>query len=69
MVKYENDCVGCPREMGCIGELCSYFRVPHFYCDVCGDESDDLYVYGDEHVCKFCLEKYVPKLKVEDYYE
>ena len=57
MIKYENECVGCPPEMGCLGSSCSYRDVPHFYCDDCGEEIDGE-VYEDdnyEHCCLDCL--------------
>lgn len=57
MLKYENECVGCPSEMGCVGYGCAYRNVPHYYCDDCGDEIDGE-VYGDdghEHLCVHCL--------------
>lgn len=44
MIVYENDCVGCPQ--GCIG--CGQDRTPHYYCDVCGEETDG------EDICEEC---------------
>lgn len=53
MIKRENDCVGCP--MGCIS--CGRKKVPHLYCDCCGEEADELYdVHGDQF-CKDCTLK------------
>ena len=52
MVRYENDCVGCPQ--GCID--CGRKRTPHYYCDKCGDEAT-LYEYGDKQLCADCLLK------------
>lgn len=37
MRKHENECVGCPSEMGCIGNACVYKNVPRDYCDICGE--------------------------------
>lgn len=47
MKRIENDCVGGCGDtgFGCRGSLCPLRSVPHFYCDVCGNEveQDDFY--------------------------
>ena len=55
-VQYEDECVGCPPEMGCLGHACRYRDVPHYYCDVCGDELDDyeLYELDGKLLCSAC---------------
>ena len=45
MVRIENECVGCPPEMGCIGNLCPYRNVRRYYCDKCGEEVETLYYF------------------------
>ena len=57
MIKYENDCVGCPSYMGCLGNQCPHRNVPHFYCDECKEEfdPDELYVVDGEWLCEECL--------------
>ena len=57
MTKYENECVGCPPEMGCMGDACKYRNVPHLYCDKCGEDCEELYVVGDEELCEDCLKE------------
>lgn len=56
MKKYENDCCDCAVPgYPCTGE---HKRVPHWYCDKCGDEfePEELYVgYDCEELCKDCL--------------
>lgn len=54
MIEFENECVGCPPEMGCLGSTCKYINVPHYYCDECGDESK-LYEYENKELCENCL--------------
>lgn len=54
MVKYENECVGCPKELGCLGNTCPNRNVPHHYCDKCGDETD-LYEFDDRELCGSCV--------------
>ena len=57
MVKVENECVGCPPEMGCIGIACPYQNVPHYYCDKCKDEVDELFDVDGVELCEDCLKK------------
>lgn len=52
MRKIENDCVG-PCPMGCIS--CGRKRAPHWYCDVCGEEVDELYELNGDQLCEGCL--------------
>lgn len=54
MVVYENECVGCPTELGCLGEACKNRNVPHCYCDICGDEVDILYDVAGKELCSNC---------------
>lgn len=56
MKKIENDCVGCPPEMGCLGSSCPKRNIVRYYCDYCGNE-DKLYHYDDDEVCEECLLK------------
>ena len=41
MIRYEDECVGCPPEMGCLGSICPNRNVPHYFCDYCGEEVDE----------------------------
>lgn len=54
MIEYENECIGCPPEMGCMGDACRNRNVPHYYCDECGEE-DTLYKFNGEELCVDCL--------------
>ena len=57
MTVYEDDCVGCPPEMGCLGNTCPFKNVPHYYCDMCGREyeHDDLREYEGGEICESCF--------------
>ena len=57
MITYEDECVGCPTEMGCMGSACPYRNVPHLYCDKCEDDVEKLYKYDGEELCEECLLK------------
>ena len=55
MIEYENECVGCPTELGCLGKSCPNLSVPHLYCDQCGSEVDTLREYDGQQLCEECL--------------
>ena len=57
MVKTENHCVGCPTEMGCMGNACTHRKVEVTYCDCCGDEidRDEVYEVDGQDLCEECL--------------
>ncbi len=57
MLKIENHCVGCPSEMGCMGDACPNRNVKVYYCDKCGEEIDidELYEVDGEDLCEDCL--------------
>lgn len=62
MIKYENDCVSCPPEIGCLGSSCPNRNVPHYYCDKCGDEAQ-LYEYDGKELCIDCIAEKLKKVK------
>ena len=54
-IRYEDECVSCPSEMGCLGISCPKRNVKHYICDECGEEIDVLYyLYGAE-LCADCV--------------
>lgn len=58
MIIYENECVGC--DLPCLRSSCSLTHVPHYYCDICGDElsQEDIYNKDDDYIiCNDCHEK------------
>lgn len=61
MKKYENECVGCPPEMGCLGSSCPNRNVLHLICNKCGDETQ-LYEYDGEELCIDCIEEKLKKV-------
>lgn len=54
MKTYEDECIGCPTERGCMGSSCQNRNVLHCYCDNCGDETT-LYYFDDEELCLNCV--------------
>ena len=58
----ENECVGCPPEIGCLGSSCPNINVPHYYCDDCGDETDLYYCEGEE-LCIDCIKYKLERVK------
>lgn len=55
MRKHENECVGCPPGVGCLGSACPNRDVLHVSCDACGDEDDEMYSYDGQDYCGACL--------------
>lgn len=52
MRKTENECVGCPPDLGCLGSGCPNRNVEYVYCDLCGEEAE--YIIEDEELCEEC---------------
>lgn len=56
MVKYENHCCDCATPgYPCRGSECSLRKVTVYYCDVCGDELDEIYDVDGRELCGECL--------------
>ena len=66
MKSVENECVGCPPEMGCLGRSCPYRNVVHYYCDKCGKESK-LRHYDGSELCEECLLEEFDVVEGSDY--
>lgn len=68
MVKYENECCGCATESyPCMGSACPNRNVPHFYCDKCGEDVEELLHYNGEQWCLDCIYESLEKVKLEEY--
>lgn len=57
MTRIENDCCGC--DLPCMGASCPERRVPHTYCDVCGNEAEEMYEVDGDDICADCLTDYL----------
>lgn len=56
--KIENHCCECATPgYPCIGSLCPLTHVEVHYCDVCGDEIDEIYDVEDIEMCEYCLKE------------
>lgn len=57
MKTYEDECIGCPKEIGCFGMACKNKNVPHYYCDECKQEfePEELYVTDEGDLCDECI--------------
>lgn len=55
----EDECVGCPPNMGCLGSSCPNKNVKRYYCDKCGGDFDpeELLVVDGEDICVDCILK------------
>lgn len=57
-VRYENQCVGCPPERGCLGSACPNRNVAITVCDRCGDDIVwDSHEVDGEDLCDSCYEE------------
>ena len=65
MIRYENECVGCPKDWGCVLGSCPHMNVPHLICDSCDNEVDELYELDGDDVCFDCLLDIVGAKKIE----
>ena len=64
MIRMEDECVGCPIDMGCLGSACPFKSVPRFYCDRCGEESK-LYWWNHEQLCLTCIEEELERVEFD----
>lgn len=65
MITYEDECVGCPTEMGCLGDTCPKRNVVHLICDECGDDAEELWEKDGQHYCEDCMRDCFGFKKVE----
>ena len=54
-VQYENHCVDCPPEIGCLGRHCHLKNTPIYYCDICSEQIDA--PKNGEDICEKCWEE------------
>lgn len=69
MRRIEDNCVGCPPEMGCLGRGCPKRHELVFCCDECGSDADLLYQYNGKDWCEECLLEQFPSVYVDDMME
>lgn len=54
----EDNCVGCPEELGCLGEACPYRHMHIDYCDICGDDLAECKI-DNQDMCEECAKEYL----------
>lgn len=62
MKTINDECVGCPPEIGCFGNSCPYKNVTRYYCDDCQNENELYHFEGDE-LCAECVLKRLDKVE------
>ena len=62
MIKFENECVGCPQ--GCIH--CGRDKTQHLYCERCGEDSEELFIFDGEELCEDCLKNSLERITLFD---
>ena len=57
MLRHEDECVGCPLELGCLGDGCPHMNVPHWFCDECEAEvsREELRILDGKQLCWGCF--------------
>lgn len=55
MKRIENECVGCPAGVPCLGPTCPNRNVVRYYCDICKEESYPLFEHDGAEWCAACL--------------
>lgn len=57
MIREEDQCVGCPPEIGCLGRVCPRRRVMVLICDRCGSgyRVEEGIGKNGEDLCYDCL--------------
>ena len=60
--KVLNECVDCG--LHCLGNSCPNRNVVRIYCDECGEEVDELYLFEGQELCSHCV---LEKLERVDY--
>ena len=64
LVVVESDCASC--DLPCIYDACKFYKSIKLYCDKCGEESDDLWYFGTQELCKDCI---LNELERVEYYD
>ncbi len=54
MILRTDECVSCPKEIGCLGDSCPNRNVPVLICDRCGEQVDRLRELDGEQLCVEC---------------
>lgn len=68
MIRFEDECVGCPPDLGCMGSACKYKDVPHLVCDECQMETT-LYYFDGKQMCIDCIEEQLEEITIEEVLE
>ena len=65
LIVVDNECVGCPEEIGCTREACPHYEVIRLYCDCCGEEELNLWYFDGYQWCQDCIFKCLEKVEYE----
>lgn len=60
MIEVRDECVGCPPEMGCLGNSCPYMNVEYRVCDTCSSDAE--YKINGEDYCYDCAKGYIESI-------
>lgn len=68
MKRIEDECVGCPAGVPCLGPSCPNRNVVRYYCDECGAE-ETLYEWDGQELCIECIKEQLDVVEGSDVYE
>ncbi|MBQ2395637.1 MAG: hypothetical protein II304_01175 [Bacteroidales bacterium] len=62
----EDECCGCAvPAYPCLGSACPRRNIPHFYCDECEKEVEELYKTEDGDLCEKCVLMRYEKVRLD----
>ena len=63
MTGFEHECCDCATgAYPCLGSSCTQ-GVTHYYCDACGEETEQLYQFEGEELCADCVLEKLPRVE------
>lgn len=69
LVYDKNNCCGCPPEMGCMGRFCPQCWETVITCDICKQETDEVWKVGKDDYCQSCFDTYIKETYVHVTYD
>ena len=63
MTQFKHECCDCATgAYPCQGSSCTQGTM-HYYCDACGEETEQLYQFDGEELCADCVLEKLPRVE------